>query len=389
MPSKQLKRLGRSVGRLPGKIASYPFRYGWVGRQTTGARLGFCVDGGMGDHVVAARFIMDLVNHVGDPSVRVDVYCKKPALMSWLIGGMSHPHRVLEYHADFKYVQCRYHVFLNVVTFAEVLSSRLNGVLDPLLRERLDTIVGCVVAAGEPMEMMMRNHPLMDGYLGAYAALKGYRRHNFPHAMAGIPYRSDTMNLETPPAILASLGLSAGGYITISNGFDAEMAPGYTGPATKVYPYFDEVTRLLKQNLPELDVVQIGCSTSIPIPYADLNLIGKTSIQEAAGILQCARLHLDCEGGLVHLASAVGTRSCVLFGPTRADYFGYENNINIDPPECGGCWWMEKSWMTHCVRGYAQPACMYSRSPVDVAQAVKHALKQQTIQQQTISFRVA
>jgi ADP-heptose:LPS heptosyltransferase len=104
-------------------------------------------------------------------------------------------------------------------------------------------------------------------------------------------------------------------------------------------------------------------------------LIGKTTMPEVAAIIASAELHLDNESGLVHMAACLGTRSCVLFGPTDADYFGYPQNINIRPGCCGGCWWTTDSWMDQCPRGFATAPCMDSIAPEDVVRHLVRTLR--------------
>jgi ADP-heptose:LPS heptosyltransferase len=120
--------------------------------------------------------------------------------------------------------------------------------------------------------------------------------------------------------------------------------------------------------------VQLGSSSSIPISGVDINLIDKTTIEEAAGLIKHALLHIDNEGGLVHVARCLGVRSCVVFGPTPAEYFGYPENINFRPLECGGCWWINETWMDQCPRGFDIPKCMESHLPATIASAISSAL---------------
>jgi heptosyltransferase-2 len=47
-----------------------------------------------------------------------------------------------------------------------------------------------------------------------------------------------------------------------------------------------------------------------------MDLIGKTTLGEAAAILSVCDLMVSNDMGLAHLAPAVGTRTIVLFGPT-------------------------------------------------------------------------
>jgi ADP-heptose:LPS heptosyltransferase len=81
-------------------------------------------------------------------------------------------------------------------------------------------------------------------------------------------------------------------------------------------------------------------------------------------------LHIDNEGGLVHIAACLGTTSVVIFGPTSADYFAYLDNINVRPPVCGDCWWTTKNWMDICPLGHKQPLCMYEQTPLAIMNAI-------------------
>jgi ADP-heptose:LPS heptosyltransferase len=122
-------------------------------------------------------------------------------------------------------------------------------------------------------------------------------------------------------------------------------------------------------------IVQLGTTTSEAIAGVDLNLIGRTSLAEAAALLRATALHLDNEGGLVHLAACYGRRSLVVFGPTPSDYFGYPGNINLDPLRCGGCWWIEESWMDRCPRSMTPPECMFAQPPERLVELALGALR--------------
>jgi ADP-heptose:LPS heptosyltransferase len=165
-----------------------------------------------------------------------------------------------------------------------------------------------------------------------------------------------------------AFGLQRRPYVTVHNGYDPNMVVSHER-ATKCYPHFNEVVATLRRAYPGLTFVQVGIHTSAPIASADMNLIGKTTLQQVAGLLRGAVFHLDNEGGLVHLASAMGVRSCVVFGPTSSRYFGYPDNVNIDPGFCGGCWWITETWMNHCPRGFKTALCMTEQPAADVATA--------------------
>jgi ADP-heptose:LPS heptosyltransferase len=124
---------------------------------------------------------------------------------------------------------------------------------------------------------------------------------------------------------------------------------------------------LLRAQSPGLRFVQLGSRTSEPLLSVDVDLVGRTTLPEAAAIIASSILHIDNEGGLVHLARSLGVVSVVVFGPTPAAYFGYPANINIEPPFCGGCWWINQTWMDHCPRGFVEARCMSEQSPESVA----------------------
>jgi ADP-heptose:LPS heptosyltransferase len=197
--------------------------------------------------------------------------------------------------------------------------------------------------------------------------------------MSGIAYGGHLFPIAIDPDALCKFGLQDQIYVTIHNGFDAEFqtAYGFADKSTKVYPHFAQVLSAVRARHHGLLVVQLGTTTSRTIEGVDVQLIGKTSLSETAGILAGAALHIDNESGLVHLAACLGTVSCVLFGPTPAAYFGYESNINISPIVCGGCWWTTANWMTHCPRRFEQPICLANTPPEAVANAISAFLDQQ------------
>ena len=74
----------------------------------------------------------------------------------------------------------------------------------------------------------------------------------------------------------------------------------------------------------------------------------------------------------MHVASALGVQSVVMFGPTNVAWFAYPENVNIPPKQCGNCWRVTEAWMENCPLGQEEPVCMYS---VDVNEVVNHVLE--------------
>ena len=166
-----------------------------------------------------------------------------------------------------------------------------------------------------------------------------------------------------------------GRYVTVHDGFDntTGIAPGQ---ATKCWPleHWSALVEQIAKTVPGVKIVQVGGTKSRPIPGVDVNLVGRTTLHQAAWIIKGAVLHIDTDSGLVHLARAVHTRSVVLFGPTDKAYYGYVDNLNVGSAGCSNCWWSTPDWLAHCPRGLTQPECMASIRPDTVMHAIEAAL---------------
>jgi ADP-heptose:LPS heptosyltransferase len=96
-----------------------------------------------------------------------------------------------------------------------------------------------------------------------------------------------------------------------------------------------------------LSVLQLGDATDEPLQGVK-DLRGKTSLRQVAAVLANACLFVGLEGGLVHLARAVETRSVVIYtGYTKPEETGYPENANLRDPAAGeGCW--RRDACDHC-----------------------------------------
>lgn len=160
-------------------------------------------------------------------------------------------------------------------------------------------------------------------------------------------------------------------YITVQNGVDPDVMKW--GKATQLRPTkmlplstWKEIVYLL--SLHNFNVVQIGLMEDELIDGV-LDLRG-TTIEEAAQIIRHAKVHLGTEGGLVHLARAVATKSVVLFGPTPSTFLGYPQNMNLTVGECSACWRAKKDWFIFCPQGFHESLCMQNYEAPTVVKAI-------------------
>lgn len=159
--------------------------------------------------------------------------------------------------------------------------------------------------------------------------------------------------------------LSFGDYITINYGTGMSTS-GNRDTISKQWPfsYYEKFVELFKKAHPKVEIVQLGDSSADRVSGADRYIFG-ADMELVKYILLNTLLHIDCEGGLVHLASQLGTKCIVLFGPTQVDYFGYPNNINIISDKCHGCYGLYDT-AYKCARSLNEPECMYSITPETV-----------------------
>lgn len=158
---------------------------------------------------------------------------------------------------------------------------------------------------------------------------------------AGIKY---TFDVRTPFPDFGPSGFELPErYVTLNTGY-GELSGRALDPnfvSTKQWPiaYWNRLVELL--NVP---VIQIGGGLSPkPVHKVLMNLINRTTMQQAGTILRGALFHIDMEGGLVIYNQHLGGKSVVLFGPTAIENQGRSFNLNLRAGTCTPCY----EWGTH------------------------------------------
>ena len=197
--------------------------------------------------------------------------------------------------------------------------------------------------------------------------------------------RPGTMYPEPEAGAADPLGPVLGrNYVTIHHGAARTMA-GASGLQTKNLPLSSWAAIVAAVQAEGYAVVQLGDEAEALVPGVDLDLRGAGGLERTAGVLKQAAAHLDTEGGVVHLARAMRVPGVVLFGPTSLGFFGYPQNANLPPQECGDCWWLTRRWSAACARGFETPVCMTGHE----AAAVVAGLRQVAVAPGRITLRAA
>ncbi|MBV9860588.1 MAG: glycosyltransferase family 9 protein [Alphaproteobacteria bacterium] len=242
----------------------------------------------------------------------------------------------------------------------------------PLSRIPHEFLLAAHSRSSEWQRFVRRDWPFLNNMLGQEAMRRGMTEYDLMGYTANLPIATrdagDFFPVEPADAALVA-PLVGNPYITVHHGSDRVMSAA-NGVQTKNLPKatWQAVVALLK--LQGWTTVQLGEEHEPPIEGVAVDLRGKSSFDHTAQIIKHAHAHIDTEGGLVHLARAMGTRSVVMFGPTPAAFFGYPANVNVQSQGCANCWWVGPEWARSCVRGFAGPECMAEHAPEKIVDLV-------------------
>jgi hypothetical protein len=329
------------------------------------------ITGGLGDAIIVARLARDLQATFGGKT-SFDVYFLSPTIIEPFFKGI--PGFRESIHIDaFLSAGPHYSFSLIANQFVTFLNEHIN--YRQLLRQnpKVLSLFGHVQATRKEIERYIVAHPSLDGSFADLAVRQGHTRNTYLHEMLGIRYGGDRLDIGTSSTACEAFGLTPGQYITVHDGWDTKFKLVAHRP-TKALPLqsWIDIVRGLKAARPDLTIVQLGGKTGADIPGVDLSLKNKLSFAQSASILAGSALHVDTESGLVHIGATLGVKSVVMFGPTNVEWFGYPQNANIAPAECGNCWWSTDSWMDFCPAGHERPTCMGS---IDARKVVSEALR--------------
>lgn len=330
--------------------------------------------GGLGDMVIQKRFVMELIRLV--PECAIDFYNIKAAdFLKHLYSDCGNVNSVIpdlgsRYRENYK----NYALALTIEAChlikvdrweRESFMTEKNGAYQEFIR-RMDKLKAETekedVGISTPMHLTMTRR--MYQGLNAYSGFWYNGAFDIRDKKVSIPLDKDWER--------KFRNLELGRYVTINFG-NGDCADD--GRIAKAWSKenFEKVIYLIKIKYPELSVVQLGDKNAKRLVGADRHMLGE-DFRMAIHVLKHSMLHIDIEGGLVHMATQLGTKCIVLFGPTVKEYYGYEQNVNIQTGSCHGCWGLYPD-MNRCARGMEKPECMYFITPEMVLEHMDRIIK--------------
>ncbi|SEH26270.1 glycosyltransferase family 9 protein [Selenomonas sp. KH1T6] len=324
------------------------------------------LNGGLGDMVVYKRLIEEVAKW--DEHIIIDVFVQmsQQEFVEELLSNISNLGRVIGNDVQLFSVKENYAVAFDFGIDLDLLSTNIKRLRDrPLLVELLRNIVFVKDQYGADftgiLSFVHYARCEKDG-LWRYTAYNRYPGFSVDDYHTEVPLSVNYKEMWIQEFEKVSK------YITLNYGWGRPQGRGLDRPQAKVWPlsYWRKLVILLHERLSNYVIVQTGAEWVPKINGCDKYVLGRP-LGFVKWLLAESALHIDIEGGLVHLATQLGTKCIVLFGPTPMEFYGYPDNINIRAGKCHNCYWLSTS-MAECYRRMDNPECMISIDPEKVAE---------------------
>ncbi len=341
--------------------------------------VGFLFGGGYGDVLIAANYLFKFKEKFDD--VDVDVFVHD---VNGLVGNANtifydgHIIRRLYPMKGYEHIFKEYDLFIRCNRVPNAIHVKINRLVE-FEPELLDFYYE-IEKYKKLNERYYTKAGITDGQSALLCILNERKRIQQPDVggMLGITekYEYPVLLKKDENNYLNEVGLYSCKYITVHRGLDTKFGK----KSTKLWPveYYEILIKKIKKEYPNIKIVEIGASHDRCPEFkgVDINLVEKTSMEEVKVLLKNALIHIDGEGGMVHLRHALsGAVSIVLFGPTDYRFYGYKENINIRGAGCAvSCEWAIRGWNVECLRGNRVPPCMGSIIPETVFEKFKNVM---------------
>lgn len=321
--------------------------------------VAFALRWGLGDHLIP-KTVFDLVVETA-PDCMIDIFYNKEyrrCCVESFYGGSKNLNRILSEETFYKQHLKDYDVVFWVMGAHGI---RLEHVNSQRLQEKSSALWELVntIRKYNPKNVLSQ----LRNMTASQVLHKNF--HYFLSCEGALPIDDSKGNLFLLPEYESEFNkLQLGKYITIYSNI------GKTGqPKVKTWPlrHLTEYVALMKKALPQIEIVQCGGGGDVKVENADRHIMG-VDLELTKYILANSLLHVGCEGGLIHLATKLGTKCLVLFGPSPSCYVSYPKNINISAEVCHPCMYLLEGGgaLNVCMRGFEEPLCMASITPQQV-----------------------
>ena len=319
--------------------------------------IAFAPIGGLGDYIISAKILEELQDIC---TCEIDVFCDKKEFGQAIYGNRRNVY--LRDYKEFDIIQNKYDLGLFIDHFVRVRGYKKKRVslIAPVLAEKIELIQKKWIEIypniyNQAYRECIQFHRCKVLGLNRWTELRMAGAFSIANQKVYIPLQEEyKLFYEKQP-------YSKKRYITVNCSADTMRSEGVQ---TKIWnsENYEKLIDLVKMRYSDLQIIQIGDANSINIRNVNYRVLGE-SLELTKWIIKNSEIHIDCEGGLVHLATQLGTKCIVLFGPTPLHMYSYEENINLVAKECNSCMGIYDDWAYKCYRGCERPICMMAISP--------------------------
>lgn len=329
--------------------------------------IAFYPTGGMGDYIISAKILEEIQACC---NCQIDVFVEKKVFGEAIYGGRK---KVKVVSAEDFYIEAiKYDLAVLVEHFVHIIGKKDDRLLQfaPNLYDKVKYIENnwnkLYVDISEQCwrERIQFERCKVLG-LNRWTELRMGKAFNVENMRVTIPfnslYKKDFMAVK----------FYGTRYVTINYGADA-MKIGFK--QLKLWPkeHIEAFVKSFKQRFENVNVIQLGGADAEKLAGIDFYVLGE-SIELTKYILRDSLCHVDCEGGLVHLATQLGTKCVVVFGPTPVHMYGYPQNVNLYSDKCNNCMGLHEDWAYTCYRGDGAP-CMKEIDSDTVLKSVENVI---------------
>lgn len=340
-------------------------------KSKAGPCIVFSIIGGLGDFVIACNYIYCFYNYISaEKPIQIKIHYNSPLLLKAFCKDLP---GVVETGTRLKSLTGNLQVELS--RFPHILAGNVNDLAN--YSPRLNKLLKSWRKFFVNNRKLFFDQPEFDNMCNNYSELLGDTRINQADigGLLSIPqeYQAPIPLPKGEDTILKSLGLNTP-FITLNRGQGLCFKESTSNKLWSIKNY-NQLIALLKQKYKQYQFVQLGMNRegyNENFENIDVNLIGKTNLEQLKVILKNSSLHIDCEGGLIHLRHALkGGPSVVLFGPTSPAVYGYKENLNLRSTACSQpCEWITDDWVVRCARRTDKNICMESLTPNLVMESI-------------------
>lgn len=343
-------------------------------------RFGIKLKGGLGDILIGINYLNYIVKTLPKENIIIDVYAHRNLqLVASLLPADNFINGIYLDDAISDNGNDKYDLFVVLNRYPDVRRKDMDRIY-AFCPDLIDFVHACEKWRLENIRIF--NHlPVCDGESNYISEILNKKRIQQPDIYNLFDVKesfSYELNLdETAINRFNQLGLKPNKFITIHRGIDDRQVKN----SVKLWPFnfYNALVKLIKEEYPSIKIVQLGINAERCPEFdgVDLNLVGKTSLEDVKVLLKNSLMHIDGEGGFVHLRHALnGGKSVVIFGPTSPAFYGYAENLNLRGNGCSEpCEWIINNWQAFCCRGYSKVPCMYSLTPEFVFRNIKNAME--------------